>query len=148
MLIWSRLGILALLLPVPFIPVAEAVMVPKRTPAPKPPPKSEDEPEDTRTPEQIDELLERAEKLKREAEHQKAVKKAKGKAYGAALMMGAVALWPLGRWMNRVETQYLVNPETGEPVEVQTGGGHTLFFIPIEYRALFWAVGGAFKLLA
>jgi outer membrane biosynthesis protein TonB len=147
MLIWSRLGILALLLPVPFIPVAEAVMVPKRTPAPKPPPKSEDEAEDARTPEQIEE--ERlAEKLKREVAHQKAVEKAKGKAYGVALIAGAVVLWPLGRWMNRTETQHLLDPATGAPVEVQSGGGHTLFFIPMEYWALFWAVGGAFKLLA
>lgn len=147
MLIWSRLGILALLVPVPFIPVAEAVMVPKRAPAPKPaPPKSEDEPADERTPEQIEEDA-RAERQKLEAAHQKAVQKAKGKAYGAALLAGAVALWPLGRWMNRTETQHLMDPATGEPVEVQTGGGHTLFFIPMEYWALFWAVAGAGKLL-
>lgn len=48
----------------------------------------------------------------------------------------AAILWPLGRWLNRkAPERTLVDPNTGEQVVLQIGGGNTLFFIPMQ----FWA---------
>lgn len=76
---------------------------------------------------------------KREADRLKAVKRAEGNWYFVGSLLSAAAVWPLGRWMNRTESRHLVDPETGQHVELQTGGGHTLFFIPMQYRAPIWA---------
>ena len=57
-------------------------------------------------------------------------------------------LWPLGRWMNQTENRVFVDPQTGQPIEAQVGGGHTLFFIPMEYWSFIWGAIGLFKLLS
>lgn len=54
-----------------------------------------------------------------------------------AFTITACILWPLGRYLNKkVTTRELIDPKTGEIVQINTGGnGHTLFFIPMEYWA-------------
>lgn len=58
----------------------------------------------------------------------------------------AAILWPLGRWLNRKSPERnLVDLNTGESVVLQSGGGNSLFFIPME----FWApIAIAFGLIA
>jgi hypothetical protein len=53
-----------------------------------------------------------------------------------ACLVAALIVWPVGRVLNRKGMRELLDTETGERFAVQTGGGHTLFFIPMEY----WAV--------
>lgn len=53
-----------------------------------------------------------------------------------AFVIAAAILWPLGRYLNRKqEDRVLVDQKTGQPVVVESGGGHSFFFIPVE----FWA---------
>lgn len=67
-----------------------------------------------------------------------------------ALWLTATILWPLGRWMNgKKSSQTVTDPATGQPIRVQAasgGGGHSLFFIPVEYWAIISAVGGVIAL--
>ena len=57
------------------------------------------------------------------------------RAIGIAFALGsglsAVALWFLGRWMNRRRADGEAN-------------SHTFFFIPVQYWAFVWAVRGMF----
>jgi hypothetical protein len=58
-------------------------------------------------------------------------------------LVAAVIVWPLGRALNRKRPEReLVDPQTGERVILKSGGGHTLFFIPIEYWAPIFVVLG------
>src|SRR5579871_941595 len=81
-----------------------------------------------------------------------------------AFWMVAAILWPWGRWLHRNQPRFkeLVDPETGERMKVymprpkeladpETGeriqvnmdsGSHTLFFIPVEYWGVIFAVLG------
>lgn len=55
----------------------------------------------------------------------------------AAFWLSAAPLWVLGRWLNRGGVvKELLDPQTGEKVFLQQGGGHSFFFIPVE----FWAI--------
>jgi hypothetical protein len=90
----------------------------------------------------------KAAQRKREAEHVKAVKRAQDNGFAVGCLIAAGVLWPLGRWMNTTETRLLVDAQTGEPVELHSGGGHTLFFIPLEYWAFIWPVIGLFKFIS
>jgi hypothetical protein len=56
------------------------------------------------------------------------------KAAGA--WAAAVVLWPLGRYMNRVEHRQLWDLHANRAVILRTGGGHTLFFLPMEYWSI------------
>jgi len=56
------------------------------------------------------------------------------KAAGA--WAAAVVLWPLGRYMNRVEHRQLWDLHANRAVTLRTGGGHTLFFLPMEYWSI------------
>jgi hypothetical protein len=40
--------------------------------------------------------------------------------------------WPLGRAMNRSTEHQLIDPQSGQPVVVRSGGGHSLFFVPVQ----------------
>ncbi|MCI0459403.1 MAG: hypothetical protein L0Z62_20830 [Gemmataceae bacterium] len=52
------------------------------------------------------------------------------------LFLVAALLWPVGRTLNRQrQERELVDPATGERVVLHSGGGHTFFFIPVEYWA-------------
>jgi hypothetical protein len=62
-----------------------------------------------------------------------------------AVVLGAVVLWFLGRYLNsKADKKYIV-PETGE--EVVLVKRHTLFFIPMQYWAIPWLVGDVYFLL-
>jgi hypothetical protein len=63
-------------------------------------------------------------------------------------LVSAAVLWPLGRWMNRSVDRTLVDQQNGQVVEAHAGGGHTLFFIPLEYWGFIWAAIGLFKFLS
>ncbi|MHB1425365.1 MAG: hypothetical protein ACYC3I_19515 [Gemmataceae bacterium] len=58
------------------------------------------------------------------------------------LWIAAAVTWPLGRLMNRHEEKQLLDPETGDTVIVRSGGGHSLFFIPVEYWAVIFLILG------
>ena len=51
------------------------------------------------------------------------------------LMLAAIPVWILGRKKNTKTEKILVDPETGENVTLVSGGGHELFFLPMEYWA-------------
>jgi hypothetical protein len=54
----------------------------------------------------------------------------------AAFLVAAAIVWPLGRLLNRKQTEReLVDPATGQRVLLQSGGGHSLFFVPVQYWA-------------
>ena len=60
-----------------------------------------------------------------------------GWARSAGLWVAAAVLWPFVRAMNRAHERVMLDPRTGEQVIVRSGrGGHSLFFIPIEYWAM------------
>jgi hypothetical protein len=54
-----------------------------------------------------------------------------GITFGIGCGLSAVALWFLGRWMNR-------------PRKDDLGISHTCFFIPVQYWAFLWAGLGVF----
>ncbi|HPF23640.1 MAG: hypothetical protein R3C08_05220 [Hyphomonas sp.] len=56
----------------------------------------------------------------------------------------AAAAWFMGRKVNTKTEQVLINPETNEPVVIRRGGGHSLFFIPMQYWAFILLIVGAF----
>jgi len=151
MIIWSRWGIVALLVPVAFVLAAQAVA--KAGAAGAPAPTKRAQPAAETTDSLTEEDIEAAEKLvadqkKSAAEREKATKRAMHNGYGIGCLLGGLALWPLGRWMNRTERGAAVDPYSGNPVEVQVGGGHTLFFVPVEYWSLVWAGLGPFQFLS
>ena len=54
------------------------------------------------------------------------------KIVGAAI--GGVVIWFLGNYLNRkTNDRELLDPKTGERMVLQTGGGHSLFFIPMQF---------------
>jgi hypothetical protein len=57
------------------------------------------------------------------------------------LWVAAAIVWPLGRWLNRPAGREPHASQPGQPAERQ-GGGHTLFFVPMEYWAFFWLALG------
>lgn len=58
------------------------------------------------------------------------------------LWLSAAIIYPLGRTLNRTQERMLLDPETGETVPLLTGGGHELFFVPMEYWAHIFLVLG------
>lgn len=145
MLIWSRWGILGLL--IPFVPIiiaheivkaqqAEKRKALKSTPA-------SDVKEKPPTPEEA-EALNQAQWLL-EIDQQIADKRAENLGFAIGSLIGAVVLWPLGRWMNTPGSRTIVDLQTGQLVELPTGGGHTLFFIPMQYWAFIWPLIGLGK---
>lgn len=68
--------------------------------------------------------------------------KSHGWPKAVAAWIAAVILWPLGRYMNRTQERQLIDPQSGQVVTLRTGGGHALFFIPMEYWGIILAVVG------
>jgi hypothetical protein len=60
----------------------------------------------------------------------------------------AAAAWFMGRKVNTKTEKVLIDPETNEPVTLRTGGGHSLFFIPMQYWAFILLVIGVFAVVA
>jgi hypothetical protein len=57
-------------------------------------------------------------------------------ATGLAVFAGAVLVWLLGRKLNGQPGKILLDPETGQTVEIRKR--HTLFWIPMQWISLFW----------
>src|SRR5262245_2635438 len=54
-----------------------------------------------------------------------------------SLWVAAAVIWLVGRSLNRRTERRLLDPESGRWVRVQSGGGHSLFLVPIHY---WWVV--------
>jgi hypothetical protein len=148
MVIWTRLGILGLLIPTALIVLAmfgaEALAKQQargedRKPAKKAPGAdgAEETPPDDSEEAKAAEQKRADDERKRAAERERALKRANNTGYLIGGFASAVVLWPLGRWMNKSESE-----GSGE---AQVSGGHTMFFIPLEYWGLIWAVIGLAK---
>jgi hypothetical protein len=61
---------------------------------------------------------------------------------GASLVLSGIAIWFLGRKWNGMSGRVLIDPATKEPVVRKSE--HTIFFIPMEYAAIFWIPIGIF----
>lgn len=63
-----------------------------------------------------------------------------------ALVVAALIIWPVGRAFNRKRlAKEPVNANTDERPVLTSGGGHSFFFIPMEYwAAIFLVLGGIF----
>ena len=62
---------------------------------------------------------------------------------GLGMMAGAVAIWFLGKRLNGPgSTRVLIDPQTNEQVILQRK--HTMFWIPMEYWGVFFALMGVF----
>jgi hypothetical protein len=150
-MIWSRWGILAIGIPiilaVVFGFVCEAVVsLSADRPRPTVRESSEaDEADQEAIAKRIEDL--KAAQREEEANFGRATHRAKGFGFKLGLLAAAGVLWPLGRWMNQSETRMLFDPQSGQMVELVIGGGHTLFFIPIQYWSIIWAVIGVIQLL-
>src|SRR5262245_41332068 len=60
-----------------------------------------------------------------------------------AFVVAAIITWPVGRLINRKRAEReLIDPDTRERVILTSGGGHSLFFIPMEYWAVIFLVLG------
>ena len=157
MVIWTRWGILGLLIPTALIVIAmiSAETYTKlrfagegRKPVKQAPvadgtdePPREDEAEEAKAAER-----QRAEEEQKRAEDRdKAIKRAKDTGYLIGGVWSAALLWPLGRWMNASESRVLMDRPSGQVVEPQGGGGHTMFFIPLEFWGSIWAAIGLCK---
>ncbi|AMV29716.1 hypothetical protein VT84_35305 [Gemmata sp. SH-PL17] len=160
MVIWTRWGILGLLIPTVLIVIAiggaEAVAKQRAIRAlsaeRKAVKQTQNDTDDAETPPPEEDPEEvKATELKRVAaraqERAKATKRANDVGYLIGGLVSAVVLWPLGRWMNKSETRTLADLQSGELVQAQFGGGHTMFFIPLEYWGFIWAVIGMVKCL-
>jgi hypothetical protein len=63
------------------------------------------------------------------------------------LWIAAVLIWVIGRRLNRIRWEESVHPHTGVVEMLETGGGHTLFFVPMQYWAFVWAGIGMYWFL-
>src|SRR5262245_54661690 len=105
MLIWNRWGILGVLIPLAFILITREVVVPAPPADSKPVNRAKgigDTDESATAPQSEDS---KAADREKEADHLKAVKRAKDNAFGIGSLLAAVVLWPLGRRLNRTESR-------------------------------------------
>src|SRR5262245_58175594 len=54
--------------------------------------------------------------------------------------LAAGVMVPLGRALNRRTERELLDPRSGRRVVVHSGGGHSLFFVPVQYWWLIYLV--------
>ncbi len=141
MIIWARWGILGLVIPIAFILIAQSLLKPRE-------PLAVHRPVDPENDSPVDDPMKaKADKRARDDERLLAERRAEEIGFGIGGLLGAAVLWPLGVWMNRTETLRFVDQPSGQEIAMRTGGGHTLFFIPIQYWAFVWAIYGLFKAL-
>ncbi len=66
-----------------------------------------------------------------------------GWPFMVAMLVAAIIVWPLSKYLNRKnEPRELIDPQSGERVIVESGGGNSLFFIPMEYWSYILALIG------
>jgi hypothetical protein len=61
---------------------------------------------------------------------------------GLGFWLAAGVVLPLGRALNRRTERELVDPQTGRWVVLRSGGGHSLFFVPVQYWWVIYLVLG------
>jgi hypothetical protein len=61
---------------------------------------------------------------------------------GATLFLTGIAVWFIGRRLNRRPGKTVIDPKTKQQVILKIR--HTVFFVPMEYAAIFWCLVGAF----
>lgn len=141
MVIWTRWGILGLLIPTALIVIAligtETIAKQRMREENQKPAKPAQVADDAEEAPPEDPKEVKAAERKRAAEREKMTKRVSDTGYLLGGIASAAILWPLGRWMNK--------SESGGLVEQQVGGGHTMFFIPLEYWGFIWAAIGLFK---
>ncbi len=64
--------------------------------------------------------------------------------FATLMVLSAAAIWYLGKALNGRPGRVLVDPKTGQQVELKTK--HTLFWIPLQWTALLVAVLGVWSL--
>lgn len=157
MLIWSRWGILAILIPAVLLGVCRYVSTtitkdviefneepPRRT---KTPPVPDDELTEEQIAEREAAAKEQIVKELQAAENRtRQIKRWGDLGMAIGMLLGSMILWPLGTWMNKSETRMLIDAETKQMIEAQFGGGHTFFFIPMQYWSIVWVIAGVVKL--
>ncbi|THF64580.1 hypothetical protein E6C76_10980 [Pseudothauera nasutitermitis] len=67
-------------------------------------------------------------------------------AQALGFFLAAALVGPLGYYLNKRPGRVLVDPETGEKVELRIR--HTLFWIPMQYWAIVLIAGGLLLLLS
>ena len=60
-----------------------------------------------------------------------------------SLWVAAVVVWLVGRALNRRAERRLWDPAMGRWVLVRSGGGHSLFFVPVQYWWIIYVILGA-----
>jgi hypothetical protein len=56
--------------------------------------------------------------------------------------LAAGVMWPIGRALNRRTEHELLDPRSGRRVVVRSGGGHSLFFVPVQYWWVIYLILG------
>ena len=64
------------------------------------------------------------------------------------LWLAAAVVWPLGRALNRRTERRLLDPTSGQRVVVRSGGGHSLFFVPVQHWSVIYLLLGVICLFA
>ena len=149
MIIWSRLGILALIIPIAIGFLIQRVMeLTVEEPIPARASNPFEQSNDSATDDDIKQIKAGLEKKKIAAgvEHQRQIARAKNIGFSIGCFISAIALWPLGRWINKIESTTTIDA-TGQIYEIHQGGGHTLFFIPMQYWSIIWCAIGVYKLI-
>ncbi len=57
---------------------------------------------------------------------------------GLIMLISAIIIWFVGRKLNTRPAKILIDPQTNQ--EVVFKDKHTIFWIPMEYSAIFWAI--------
>ncbi|MHA6913337.1 hypothetical protein ACQUJO_09395 [Ralstonia pseudosolanacearum] len=65
--------------------------------------------------------------------------------FATLMVLSAAAIWHLGKVLNSRPGRVLVDPKTGQQVELKAK--HTLFWIPLQWTALLVVVFGVSSLL-
>ena len=63
----------------------------------------------------------------------------------AVIFLSSYALWVLGRKLNSSPERVLIDAKTGEEVRIKSR--YTLFWIPMEWWSIAWAILGVYGLL-
>ncbi|GBU10210.1 hypothetical protein AwWohl_13480 [Gammaproteobacteria bacterium] len=63
------------------------------------------------------------------------------------IFLAGIASWFAGKRINRVSYKDLIDPDTNEIVTLKHGGGHSFFFIPMQYCGVLMSIIAIFFLI-